>query len=298
MKDLIKNLVLGIAVLLLTSCVNEVELGFSRENSVLTLNSILNGEEDTIVVHLSYSRPLLSTISFEDISDAKVRLFENKKLIGFFTKSDSTIWNLPYRVLPGNSYKIEVICNDGKIWGETTIPESITAEITALNVVNYRYDYLVSFADDLSRDNYYWITAKGYTQHDGNPHLNLPVLYSNYSYADDFNRDTDTGINGNYNYEYFNYIRIHNKGLPKDSIMIQFSPQGIDLNDGTQEVFILSTDYHLDKYMKSSLQNEEIDSYAEDVPIIYAPFPVYSNIHGGTGIFGSYSCVSKKFIKN
>jgi hypothetical protein len=40
-----------------------------------------------------------------------------------------------------------------------------------------------------------------------------------------------------------------------------------------------------------------IDYYAEEVPIAYSPFPVYSNIHGGTGIFGSFTSVSKTFTQ-
>ena len=42
---------------------------------------------------------------------------------------------------------------------------------------------------------------------------------------------------------------------------------------------------------------EQMEMYAEDMPIIYAPFPIYSNIHGGTGIFGSFTSVSKVFTK-
>ena len=61
----------------------------------------------------------------------------------------------------------------------------------------------------------------------------------------------------------------------------------------SSEIFFLSTDYHLDKYMKSSLLLEQMDINAEDMPIIYSPQPVYSNIHGGAGIFGSFYSVSK-----
>jgi hypothetical protein len=64
------------------------------------------------------------------------------------------------------------------------------------------------------------------------------------------------------------------------------------------EVFLLSTDYHLDKYMKSGLLTERMEIYAEDMPFIYSPQPVYSNIHGGTGIFGSFNSVSKVFAKD
>ena len=96
-----------------------------------------------------------------------------------------------------------------------------------------------------------------------------------------------------YNYEY--YIRVNSNEVPTDSINVQFHPNSININDGTQEVFVLSVDYHLDKYMKSSILLEEIDMYVEDVPIVYAPFPMYSNINGGTGIFGSYNSVSEKF---
>lgn len=47
--------------------------------------------------------------------------------------------------------------------------------------------------------------------------------------------------------------------------------------------------------MKSSILTERMEIFAEDMPIMYAPVPIYSNIHGGTGIFGSFTGISKEF---
>jgi hypothetical protein len=50
--------------------------------------------------------------------------------------------------------------------------------------------------------------------------------------------------------------------------------------------------------MKSSLLLERMDLYAEDMPVIYSPQPVYSNIHGGTGILGLTPVFQKNFQRN
>jgi hypothetical protein len=96
---------------------------------------------------------------------------------------------------------------------------------------------------------------------------------------------------------YEDYIRIADKMLTEESINFQFIPAGIDINNGPQEIFVFSVDCHLDKYMKSSLMMEENDLWAEEVPIVYAPFAVYSNVHNGTGIVGSYNSSFNAFSK-
>jgi hypothetical protein len=118
-------------------------------------------------------------------------------------------------------------------------------------------------------------------------------LYSNFEYADDFNRRIYE--NGLYKFEYEYYIRFTENELSTDQTEVIFYPQYIS---SPIEVFLLSVDYHLDKYMKSSLLIHDMDLYAQDMPIIYSPFPMYSNINGGTGIFGSYTGFSKVFTKN
>lgn len=282
-------------LLLFSSCVSEVDIALAENEKVVTVNCILSPDIDTIVAHVSYSRDALSSENFKPIDDATIKLFEEGRLIGKFKKSDSTAWRLNHTIEPGKSYNLGVFINDKTLWAETTVPEQFNANITSLEIVTYRYDYQVSLLNN--RKSFYWISAKGYAHYKGEPTFDrAPAFYSSYSYADDFNRYLETWAG--YRYSYEDYIRIAGNTLQLDSINCQFVPATIDINLGPQEVFVFSVDYHLDKYIKSSLLMEENDLWAEDVPIVYAPFPVYSNIHGGTGIFGSLNSVSKVFTKD
>ncbi len=292
-----KNLVSILLCAILFSCISDADIQLAKSEKEICLNCLLNPVEDTIVAWLSYSRSVLTSANFEDIDNADVILFEADSLAGHFSKSDSTAWNLLYKVKPGKRYKIEVEVNGKTVSAETTVPLEVNGDISALQVYSYRFDYLVSFIDNIKEENYYWISAKGYNQYKGEPRLEKAMeLSCNYLLADDFNRYTDNSTSG-YQYYYEDYIRINDKSIPNDSVQVQFVAADIYLGDGPQEVFLFSVDYNLDKYMKSSLLMEENDLWAEDIPIVYSPFDVYTNVNGGVGIVGSYTGISKVFTK-
>ncbi len=281
---------------LTVSCISEVDLRTKEIEKDIVLNCILKTGNDTVVVNLSYSKAILSSNTFAPVKNAEIKLYENKIFVGQFQKLDSFAYILPFKVKSGYKYKIESICGEKTIWAETKVPEKINVIITSINNTHNSFDYKVSFKDNPHKKNYYWISAKGFNTYDGKNYSEIAVaLYSNYSYADDFNRLVEEGYGYIYEYEY--YIRINDISLNQDSVNCQFYPASIHIMNGFQEIFLLSADYHLDKYMKSSLLMSDIDFYAEEVPIAYSPFPVYSNIHGGTGIFGSLNSVSKVFTK-
>jgi hypothetical protein len=284
------------ALLFFASCVSEVDFPLPSTEKLVALNCILNPNADTVVAWVSYTKPVLSTLEFEAVKNARVNLFEDGKQIGEFVKSDSTAFVLPIKVKPCKNYRIEVVTENKLVWAETHVPENISADFEAIKNNQNSFDYKVSFKDNPGEENYYWISAKGFTW-TAKPYYSIvDLLFSNYDLADDFNRTVDQFKGYLYDYRY--YIRILDGTLPSDSVTVQFNPGGINIQNGPQEVFVLSVDYHLDKYMKSSLLMEENDWSAEDTPIIYSPFPVYSNIHGGTGIFGSFNGVSQKFSKD
>ena len=286
--------IIHILPLFVISCVSEVDISFNEPKKETTLNCILTPDADTVTVWLSYTKPVLSSAGFEPINKARLILYEQGNPVGQFKQTDSTAWVLPYKIKPGEKYKIEVTTNNTTVWAETTVPGKFNANITSLEIVTFRYDYQVSFLNNPK--SFYWISAKGYAHYKGEPTFDrAPAFYSSCSYADDFNRYLETWAG--YRYSYEDYIRIAGNTLQLDSINCQFVPVTIDINLGSQRIFVFSVDYHLDKYMKSSLLMEENDLWAEDVPIVYAPFPVYSNIHGGTGIFGSFTSVSKEFSR-
>ncbi len=215
-------------------------------------------------------------------------MLENDKNAGQFTSSDSSAYFLVYKPKPGAKYRMEAKIGNDNIWGETTVPKEVETSIEkrASTIEGYQ----VSFEDNRNEDNFYWITATGYEGAFDNQYKNIAcIILSNFEYADDFNRYTSADDIFRFEYDY--YLRFSDN-LLSDSTSILLRPECVS---SPISVFLLSTDYHLDKYMKSSLLLERMDLDAEDMPIIYSPQPVYSNIHGGTGIFGSFYSVSKQF---
>ncbi|MCG6188192.1 DUF4249 domain-containing protein [Maribellus maritimus] len=280
----------GTSIFLFFACISNVDLKIGSENQQFVLNSILDTSKDTVVARLTKTKNITSAESFEAVRDAEIVLFENDKELGHFTYSDSGAYFLVYNPKPGLKYRLEAETGDGKIWGETTVPKETEArfEKRASSIEGYQ----VSLEDNDDDDNFYWITATGYVGASEHQYKNIAcIISSDFEYADDFNRYTSEGT---FKFEYDYYLRFSDNQLT-DSTSILFRPECVN---SPITVFLLSTDYHLDKYMKSSLLLERMDLYAEDTPIIYSPQPVYSNVHGGTGIFGSFTGVSQKFSKD
>lgn len=287
------NFIMLLLPLVMWGCISEVTFGDVFEASEVALNCILDTRKDTVFVQLSYSKPIQSIELFDPIKDAQIQLFEGKTKMGAFVwLENKAVYALPLSVSPGKMYKIEAITGNNKVWAETTVPKAINATIEneSSGLYNY-YSFRILLNDNTEEVNYYWISATGFEGIEGNRSKNIAcALYSNFEYADDFNQTIYQ--NGNYKFEYEYYIRFTDNEISKDLTEVIFYPQCID---NPKEVFLISADYNLDKYMKSSLLLQSMDLYAEDMPIIYAPFPMYSNINGGTGIFGSYNSVSDKF---
>lgn len=287
-----KSILILLCSNVLFACIQDVIINESPENREMVLNCILNTQKDTVFVQLSYSKPIQEIVEFEPIVDAEIQLFEDGEKIGDFLWVDSSAYSLPFTVLPGKKYRIEAKKGNNKVWAETSVPSIADATIDKSTFANG--SYMVSLNHNPENSDFYWISAKGYEGSADNKTLNIACeLYSNFEYADDFNRRIYE--NGIYKFEYVYYIRFTENELTTNQTEVVFYPQCIN---SPIEVFLLSVDYHLDKYMKSSLLFKDMDMYAQDMPVIYAPFPMYSNIHGGTGIFGSYSSVSKVFTKN
>ena len=274
-------------------CIRDVTLEESEKTREIVLNGILDAGKDTISVYLSHTRTIVTTTTFEAIKNADIRLFEGGKEVGRFDWSDSSAYILPFSVTPGQTYKVEAKADGKTIWAETTVPNSIDATIGKAIPGNYLDPFQISLNSSGDKDNYYWISATGNEGPSANPVINIACfLYSSFEYADDFNQRISQ--NEIFFFEYDYYLRFTNKEISDNVARIVFSPQCIRY---PKKVFLLSADYHLDRYMKSSLLLQDMDLYAEDSPIIYSPFPMYSNINGGTGIFGSFNSVSKVFTK-
>jgi len=290
----ISGIAVFVAAFLLAGCISTVDIGLESSGQEYVLNCILNPGQDTVTAWLTKSRTAASGETFETVTGAEITLYENGIAAGRFSWSDSSAYVLPFSVTPEKSYRIEANTDGKTIWAETKVPNPADANISVADSGDHVSHYIIRLNDNKEEENFYWVTATNYNGENSNIPVEIALnLYSNFGYADNFNQKAQSYWDYKFQYDY--YIRFTDKGLPDKITEVLFYSPGYGRN---AEVFLLLPDYHLDKYMKSSLLLQNMDLYAEEVPIMYSPFPMYSNINGGTGIFGSFNSVSKVFTKN
>ena len=293
MKKFLHCLFYLVVVFGLNGCIQDVNIDFSNNDQTYVLNGILDANQDTVTVWLTKSRPLASDTAFEAVGNAQISLFENDQKVGDFTRSDSSAYVLDYHPQAQKTYRVEAHVGDQLVWAETTVPSTPIANIQVAKS-GYIYFYQIQLSDPQEETNYYWVSASGYEGSREVPIKNIACsVFSNFVYADDFNQsNADIGI---YGLEYEYYMRFSDHEIQGKTVDVNFQPQCISY---PITVFILSADSNLDKYMKSSLLQMQREDFSSEMPIAYSPFPIYSNIHGGTGIFGSVNSASKVFTQN
>ncbi len=206
---------------------------------------------------------------------------------------DNSRYVLPFKVSPNKKYRIKAMVNGKTIWAETTLPKAIDKECEISTNGIHRREFQLHLQLQKTEPICFWLSATGYIGASDNLKKGIAnSVSSDFEYADAFNR-TPTEYYS-YKFDYMYYMRFTNQFINKKNVDIYFAFETISR---PVEVVLLSTDYHLDKYMKSSMKMSEIEADAgeEGMFLGFAPFPVYTNIHGGTGIFGSFTSVSKEF---
>ena len=293
MKQGIRFLFYLVVVLGLNSCIQDVNVDFNNTDQTYVLNGILRAGQDTVTVWLTKSRPLASDTAFDAVENAHITLFEEDQKIGDFIRTDSSAYLLDYQPQAHKTYRIEVHVGDQLLWAETTVPSTPLANIQVAQS-GYVYFYQIQLSDPADETNYYWVSASGYEGSREAPTKNITCsVFSSFVYADDFNQsNADIGI---YGLEYEYYMRFSDHEIQGKTVDVNFEPACIGY---PKTVFILSVDSNLDKYMKSSLLQKQQADFSGEMPIAYSASPIYSNIHGGTGIFGSVNSASKVFTYN
>jgi hypothetical protein len=199
----------------LSGCIRDVALNETTKERQPVLNGILDAAKDTLIVHFSWSKPIQAAQSFEHESEARIQLFEDGKFAGEFTWKDSSAYYLPFQISPGKTYKIKASFGGKTVWAETTVPQPVNATIEQENPEVYGNNFIVILSDTPEENNFYWISATGYEGVDENRTKNIACLiYSNFEYADDFNRYISE--NGVFKFEYDYYLRFpDNQNCPK-----------------------------------------------------------------------------------
>jgi hypothetical protein len=290
-----RYLFLSFLLIVFWGCVEDVNINLGKQNREFVLNSILTPDKDTVVVYLSLSRSVTFNEKFKPVTNATVEFFEDKINVGKLIWEDSGQYVLPFKVSPNRKYRIEATVDGKTIWAETTLPESIENVCQISNDGTHRQKFQLHLQLQKSNPNYFWLSATGYNGAADNLIKGIAnSISSDFEYADAFNR-TPTEYYS-YKFDYMYYMRFTNQFINKKDVDIYFAVETVER---PVEIVLLSTDCHLDKYMKSSMKMSEMEADAgeEGMFLGFAPFPVYTNIHGGTGVFGSFTSVSKEFEK-
>jgi hypothetical protein len=326
MPKTIKNTLIIAFAFILFSCEKTIEFTKDEIKPKIVVSAVASAGRG-LVVKIEKSRSILFQDNyFEAIPDAKVLLYENGtflKQLEYKSKIDTfkkyTQYGnkkmIPYEtgnyydtlilIKEGATYKLEVT-RDGldPVWCETTVPKPVQISNFTIDYKKskgqeydsqYLIDMLLKINDRASEDNFYRLntyvtngielgylkSGNGYGKYDGgygNPQpfsqTDTIVMQSNtYSYGwHSGNRlFTDELFNGkNYSYSF--------ESQGNDEIHT-------DLGEYVQVNVVID---NLSKELYIYYRSREEHSDAKDDPFA-EPVPVFSNVVGGLGIFGSES---------
>lgn len=277
-----------LCVCLFSSCIEDLNIGHNAEK-LLTVNCLLSGDVEIQTVYLCYSGQKGDSF-YDSVSSADVRLFEDGKEVGTFSKKNYIQWQINYKPIPGRKYKLEVnVPGMSQVTAETTMPEAIDIVPAGYFDDNLKYYRQRSYKSP------FWIflMTKNTSDIDYRVPENISDDYclseriaTNHPYVDDFNSEgfiifSDIGGKGNY-VQHNSYLRIgdNDYGGP-----LTFSIEG---SQGNSIVVFRAVSDDYDKYLKSSFQKALCYQSFDDITAHFEENVVYGNITGGLGIFGAY----------
>ncbi|MBO4656314.1 MAG: DUF4249 family protein [Bacteroidales bacterium] len=306
----------------LSSCVKDVILD-ANEEPLLVVACILS-QDSVQTLQLSWTKgpsqaeaPLV-TEAVAVLTD----LTENREA-GRFDRRGEGLWQLDYTPLTGHSYRLDVaVPGHEPVWAEQTVPEVPEVDISVTKRPEYPNPpkngdkWGLQYGLNLSRP--VWAWAENYDA-EQNQHVPVKQLSTDYPYVDDLNvsgeLDTDSnwpfpgtpmsGDMGSYD-EYCTYqqvfhhrfLRFPKSDYPKALVSVggkfrgdyynynDDSPREPSGKEGVLYFASLSDDY--DRYLCEAFKYYQ-GEVSDDLSSIYIRDNVYTNIHGGVGIFGSFT---------
>ena len=199
------------------------------------------------------------------------------------------------------TYRIEAqVAGKETVWGETRVPEEIVdckAELwyERKEIGDPRWTANCHWKDCPDKKNYYWFGSNsrrhGY-QVDTLQWNEVFLFESDSPLPDPFNRWEFIGDQESQSF-FAHYIRVEDVGVNGKELDLLFCPLAGFSSSCPLKVMVamMNVDRGLDAYLKSCIENKDHSQPPTDeIPwTYYHPAQVYSNIHGGTGIVGSYS---------
>jgi hypothetical protein len=275
-------------LLFLVSCEKELKTDLQVTDR-LCLNCILN-PDSTIKATLSLSQSISKNYSFKKVNNALITLTQNGQPFGTLQNKGDGIYSLDSKPKEGSYYEITVQTKEYEsLHAETKIPEKphITYKLT--DTIKHQYGVEIYYfysntitINDHPGNNQYWLYSIFYLRGNGYRfRLGYDVVDS--PLIDDFNKQIDATFPLGYDYLY--YLKI--KDTENDGQALSISLPSRDRDS----YFIMDTDEHYDKYLKSTIKQRMND---DDHLLFNEPVQIYSNIENGLGIFGSAAITSFK----
>lgn len=306
------------------------DFDYEKKTSKLVVNGILN-PDSTISIHISSSISYNPSSTYKQVENAVVELFENDKSLGQLLSKGQGYYTLS-ETYPkeGAIYKV-LVAAEGypSVWAETTIPRKIkNMKVENSMQTTYRDGYSFSSMEcrinyEVPLNQYVFYGTSVSSQKQGSlpeyicveretPYFNGSyyeidscyriepdslatrtehiTFYSNSSLIK-FIKGWGSYYTASYNDgDYSDKIYFSNQNYAGNNLSIVINTDQKNLlNNINNEITIWTDSYDevLYNFMYSLAKKEEIDEdpFAEKVS-------VYSNVHGGLGIFGSTNSMS------
>jgi len=287
-------ILISISILVFTSCEKEISIDQKEFSPKIVLNSIINSENDTIIVELSESRDMLyDKFDFPPIKDATIKLYDNNIFAGTLTELFDGYYILPYSVIPNHTYRLEVSnTNLDNVTASTTVPTpAVINDFTVTLNSNLKANINVVFQDPAGESNFYGIEISRLDST-----LDTTGYYGGYSISD-YACSNSTAIeypaaNGIDGANCTNLFLFSDKLFAGSTFTFNCYNENTFWNTPPEELGLFTKIWvnlktiNEDYYQYQLSTNLALENYGNPFA---EPVRIYSNVEGGFGIFGSYS---------
>jgi hypothetical protein len=273
----IKQTLLILSIVSLSACESMIsDVAVPESKPKLVINGYLSPENDTLKVNIQESEPLYTPstnfeLGYPVVTDAVVKISDgNKSITLIYNNSQKKYLAVSdvFNIEPGSTYYLEVSTPRGDLaTSSCTIPNSVIPEIEITNIETFNdYGYIEKVVSFRFKD----VAGEGDFYH-----VQAGILYVT-EFGEDFMGETylekgepfESDVNKDGSYFLYKTGRIGGQVPNQTSLHIY--------------IFIGVTDENYFNYHRSVTNFQDDNPFSE-------PTPVYTNITGGLGVFGSYS---------
>lgn len=243
------------------SCEKVIELDISQTTETVVVDAVISNLPDQSIVRLSKSSPLFSAEPYTFLSDASVRILNNRGESFSMTEYEPGVYIMDdFKGIEGIEYQLDIEWENLKINAISKMPKRVAVDSIELVVSSagftrkdeYIFSLKVYFTDPVNETNYYRFD-----------------IFKNDSLYGGFVVSNDLFYNGLATYQFFRNLEIQTQ----DTICVQLSC----IDEANYSYFLVLS---------------QLDS-----PFIIAPGNPVSNIQGNAiGFFGAYAQSRKYFI--